>query len=269
MEPTPGAEPPEPSFPTPEMSLPTPELSFPTPEMSFLPAPAPARSRSFASLLGLSLRRGGGQRSIHVVVLVLALAGVSMVAFPALTDVFQKYQQTHVPDRLSDPGYRQLWKSHHIKVGEGLTRLIIDNDRVDVNVLVVEGTTLAALEAGAGHYEDTPFPCAKGNVGIAGHRTTYGRPFNKINYMRAGDTVDLITPFARCTYRVIPGFDGHGNPWTVPPNSYSVVSQRGDLGTGHWLTLTSCNPLGSDAERIILRLRLDKVTPITSKASSS
>jgi sortase A len=238
------------------------------PAASFLPPP-PARDRSFGSLLGLSLRRGGGQRSIQVVVLILALAGVSMVAFPALTDVFQKYQQAHVPDRLSDPGFQQLWKQHRIKVGEGLTRLVIDNDRVNVNVLVVEGTTLAALEAGAGHYADTPFPCERGNVGIAGHRTTYGRPFNKINYMRAGDTVDLITPFARCTYRVVRPFDGHANPWTVQPNNYSVVSQQGALGTGHWLTLTSCNPLGSDAERIILRLRLDKVTPITSKASSS
>jgi sortase A len=246
-----------------------PTTGAPAPEASFLPVSPPAGSRSFGSLVGLSLRRSGGRRSVSVIVAVLALAGVSMVAFPAFTDLFQKYQQAHVPDRLSDPAYQQLWREHHIKVGEGLTRLIIDNDRVKVNVLVVEGTTLAALEAGAGHYENTPFPCDKGNVGIAGHRTTYGRPFNKLNYMRAGDTVDLITPFAKCTYRVVRPFDGHDNPWVVQPNSYSVVGQRGVLGTGHWLTLTSCNPLGSDAQRIILRLTLEKVTPITSKASSS
>ena len=239
------------------------------PAPSFLPATPPAGTRSFSSLLGLSLRRGGGRRSMSVIVVLLALAGVSMVAFPALTDVFNKYQQRHVTAPFRDPGYQQLWREHHIKVGQGLTRLVIDNDRVHVNVVVVEGTTLAALEAGAGHYVDTPFPCEKGNVAIAGHRTTYGRPFNKLNYMHAGDTVDLITPFARCTYRVIRPFDGHDNPWVVPPNSYSVVGQKGVLGTGHWLTLTSCNPLGSDAQRIVLRLKLDKVTPITSKASSS
>ncbi|MDQ1695377.1 MAG: sortase [Frankiaceae bacterium] len=239
------------------------------PAASFLPLPA-SGPRSFGSLLGLSMRRAGGRRSVSLVTVLLLLSGVSMFAFPAITDLFQKYQQSHVPDRLSDPGYQTLWKEHHIKVGDGLTRLIIDNDRVKVNVLVVEGTTLAALEAGAGHYVGTPFPCEQGNVAIAGHRTTYGRPFNKINYMRAGDTVDLITPVARCTYRVVRPFDGHSNPWVVQPNSYSVVGQAGDLGTGHWLTLTSCNPLGSDAQRIVLRLSLDKVTPIkTSKASSS
>jgi sortase A len=242
----------------------------PTPAASFLPLPA-SSPRSFGSLLGLSMRRSGGRRSVSVVIVLLMLSGVSLFAFPAITDLFQKYKQTHVPDQLSDPHYQTLWKDHHIKVGQGLTRLIINNDRVKVNVLVVEGTTLAALEAGAGHYVNTPFPCEPGNVGIAGHRTTYGRPFNKINYMHAGDTVDLITPFAKCTYRVVKPFDGHLNPWTVKPNSYSVVSQDGDLGTGHWLTLTSCNPLGSDAQRIVLRLTLDKVTPIksTSKASSS
>jgi hypothetical protein len=86
--------------------------------------------------------------------------------------------------------------------------------------------------------------------------------------MKPGDTVDLITPFARCTYRVVPPFAGHSNPWVVQPRSSYVVGQDGALGTGHWLTLTSCNPLGSDAQRIVLRLTLEKVTPIK-KASSS
>jgi sortase A len=239
-----------------------------SPTASFLPLPA-AAPRSLGSLLGVSMRRAGGRRSVSVVVVLLLLSGVSMFAFPAITDLLHKYQQRHVTLNQSDPDYQTLYREHHIKVGQGLTRLIINNNRVKVNVIVVEGTTLAALEAGAGHYENTPFPCEQGNVGIAGHRTTYGRPFNKLNYMRAGDTVDLITPFAKCTYRVVRPFAGHSNPWVVQPNSFAVVGQQGALGTGHWLTLTSCNPLGSDAQRIVLRLTLDKVTPIKSSKGSS
>jgi sortase A len=128
--------------------------------------------------------------------------------------------------------------------------------------MVVEGTTLAALQAGAGHYETTPFPCEQGNVGIAGHRTTYGRPFNKLDEMRAGDTAQLITPFATCTYQVVPGFAGHKNPFVVLPDDFGVVGQDGALGTGHWLTLTSCHPKGSDSHRIVLRLKLIKITPL-------
>jgi sortase A len=231
---------------------------------SFLPLPAGA-PQPLSSLVRYSLRRSGGRRAVSVVTVLLLLAGASMFAFPAATDLFNRYAQRHVKFNAGDPSYQTLYEEHAIKIGQGLTRLIINNDRVKVNVVVVEGTTLAALQAGAGHYVGTPFPCEQGNVAIAGHRTTYGRPFNKLNYMRPGDTVDLITPFADCSYRVVKPFGGHGNPFVVAPRDYSVVSQDGVLGTGYWLTLTSCNPLGSDAQRIVLRLQLAKVTPLKKK----
>jgi len=213
--------------------------------------------------------RSGGRRAISALTVLLALSGVSMFAFPAVTDVFNRYQQRHVELKLSDPGFQERYLLHHVPVGKGLTKLVINNSRVKVNTVVVEGTTLAALEAGAGHYVTTPYPCDAGNVGIAGHRTTYGRPFNKIDEMRPGDTVDLITPFARCTYRVVPSFGGHSNPWVVLPNDYGVVDQVGALGTGHWLTLTSCHPLGSDTHRIVLRLTLIKKTLLDHPAKVS
>ena len=237
------------------------------PTASFLPLPATA-PRSLGALLGLSMRRAGGRRAVSAVTVLLLLSGVSMFAFPAITDVLNRYQQRHVKLDLANPTFRQLYEEHRIPVGKGLTRLVIDNSRVKVNTVVVEGTTLAALEAGAGHYVNTPFPCEQGNVGIAGHRTTYGRPFNKIDQMRAGDTVDLITPFAKCTYQVVRPFGGHSNPWVVLPNDYRVVGQSGVLGAGQWLTLTSCHPLGSDSHRIVLRLKLIKETYTNRKASS-
>jgi sortase A len=233
---------------------------------SFLPVQS-AAPRSVGALVGLSMRRPGGRRAVSAVTVLLLLSGVAMFAFPAFTDLFQNYRQKHITANFSDPKYRTEYLQHRIKIGEGLTRLVINNNRVHVNVLVVQGTTLAALQAGAGHYVNTPLPCEPGNVGIAGHRTTYGRPFNKIDEMKPGDTVDLITPFAKCTYQVVPGFAGHLNPWVVLPNSYYVISQEGALGTGHWLTLTSCHPKGSDSHRIVLRLKLVRTTPLRVKKS--
>src|SRR3954447_1158182 len=235
---------------------------------SFLPLPV-AAPRTFGSLVGLSLRRTGGRRAGSAVTVLLLLSGVSMFAFPAITDVFNRYQQRHVKLELGNPSFQQLYQEHRIPVGKGLTRMVIDNNRVKATPVVVEATTLAALEAGAGHYVDTPFPCEQGNVGIAGHRTTYGRPFNKIDQMHAGDTIDLITPFAKCTYQVVRPFNGHSNPFVVQPNDYRVVGQNGALGSGQWLTLTSCHPLGSDSHRIVLRLKLVKETFKSSKASGS
>ncbi|MBV9291167.1 MAG: class E sortase [Frankiales bacterium] len=237
------------------------------PVASFLPVPASA-DRSLSSLLALSLARAGGRRIVSVVTVVLLLAAGGMFAFPAFTDLFQRYQQAHVVNKFGQPRFQTEYRLGRVKVGEGLTKLVINNNRVHVNVLVVEGTTLAALEAGAGHYVDTPYPCEPGNVGIAGHRTTYGRPFNKLNYMKAGDAIDLYTPFAKCTYKVVPPFGGHGNPFVVRPNDFSVVSQDNLPPDAHWLTLTSCNPLGSDAQRIVLRAKLVKTVPLPSTKAS-
>ncbi|HWB66134.1 MAG TPA: class E sortase [Mycobacteriales bacterium] len=243
--------------------------SAPPPTPSFLPGPAADEPRPMRGLLGLAMRRPGGRRAVSAVTALLFLGGVSMFAFPAVTDLIGAARQVHVKEEFNNPQFQTLYRAGAVKVGQGLTRLVIDNPRVKVDVLVVEGTTFDALRAGAGHYVFTPYPCQRGNVAIAGHRTTYGRPFNRIDQMRPGDTVTLITPFKRCVYQVVPGFDHHSNPWITYPTDDSVVSQDGDLGTGHWLTLTSCNPKGSDAQRIILRAQLVSESKIASSTRGS
>jgi sortase A len=217
---------------------------------SFVTAPVPARPRAVGSLLGDALRRPGGRRGISVLSLVLFLAGIAMFAYPVGTDLYSRYRQDHLQSAFSDPGTQQAYLEHRIGIGDGLTLLRIP--RLDLKVLVVQGTTPAALRAGAGHYVNTPLPGEAGNVGIAGHRTTFGRPFNRLDEMKVGDKATLETPFAVYTYQVVAPFSGHANPWVVTPNDFSVVSQ----GTGHLLTLTTCNPKGSARQRLVLRLSL-------------
>jgi hypothetical protein len=88
--------------------------------------------------------------------------------------------------------------------------------------------------------------------------------------------VTLITPFEKCIYQVVPAaaivvppqsqakdvFQPSVNPFIVLPDDHWVVSQEGALGTGHWLTLTSCHPKGEATHRIVLRLKMIKVIPI-------
>ncbi|MGN6475543.1 MAG: class E sortase, partial [Mycobacteriales bacterium] len=212
-------------------------------------------ARPVGGLMGLALRRPGGRRAVSALTALLCLGGVSIFAFPAVTDFIGAQHQRHVSINLNSPQFRAEYLNGAVRVGQGLTKLVINNPRVQVNVVVVEGTSVAALQAGAGHYPETPYPCAAGNVAIAGHRTTYGRPFNRINDMKAGDLVTLYTPIGNCTYQVVPPFAGHKNPWIVSPDDASVVSQAG-LANGHWLTLTSCNPPGSATQRIVLRLKM-------------
>lgn len=219
-------------------------------EPSFVTPAVPARPRGIGALLGDSLRRPGGRRGISILSIVLFLAGITMFAYPVGTDVYSRYRQDRLQTVFDDPGTQQAYLERRIKIGDGLTILRIP--RLDITRLVVQGTTPAALRAGVGHYVETPLPGEVGNVGIAGHRTTFGRPFNRLDEMRPGDTVSLETPFAIYTYRAVQPFDGHPNPWVVSPDDFSVISQ----GTGRLLTLTTCHPKGSARQRLILRLAL-------------
>ena len=220
---------------------------------SFVTPAVPARPRGVGALLGDSLRRPGGRRGISVLSVVLFLAGITMFAYPVGTDIYSRYQQDHLQGQFSDPELQQAYLEKRIGVGDGLTLLRIP--KLGVKVLVVEGTTPSALRAGAGHYVGTPLPGEAGNVGIAGHRTTFGRPFNRLDELGPGDVVTLETPFAVYTYKAVASFAGHANPWVVKPSDFSVVSQ----GTGHLLTLTTCHPKGSARQRLVMRFSLVKI----------
>ena len=230
---------------------------------SFVAPPVPDRPRSVGALAGDALRRPGGRRAISVLSVVLFLAGVAMFAYPVGTDLYSNYQQDQLQEAFDDPEVIAAYAERRIPVGEGLTTLRIP--KLDVEILVVEGTTPAALRAGAGHYETSPLPGEPGNVAIAGHRTTYGRPLNRMDELVEGDVVELETPFAVHTYRAVGAFDGHPNPWVVPPTDFSVVSQE---GVGSVLTLTTCHPKGSARQRLIMRFELLGSEPVEKAAAS-
>ena len=224
---------------------------------SFTTPPVPERSRPLAALLGDALRRPGGRRGVSVLSLVLFLAGVVMFSFPVGTDLYSNYRQGDLQERFDNPEVTAAYRERRIPVGEGLTTMRIP--KIDVEVLVVEGTTPAALRAGAGHYQDTPLPGEAGNVAIAGHRTTYGRPLNRLDELVEGDVVELQTPFAVYTYKAVPAFAGHANPWVVKPTDFSVVNPD---GARKLLTLTTCNPKGSAKQRLIMRFELASTTKL-------
>ena len=224
---------------------------------SFVHPPLPEDSLPARTVVATALRRPAGRRTISLLSTLLLVAGIGLFAYPVLTDVSADRRQSELRGEFADPEYQQAYRERRISVGQGLTRLRIPE--LDVDVLVVEGTTVDALRAGAGHYVGSPLPGEPGNVAIAGHRTTYGRPFARIDELERGDVVELETPFAVYTYRVMPEADGHENPWVVRPTAVEVVGQR---GADHWLTLTTCHPKGSNRRRLILRLELTDTTPV-------
>lgn len=118
---------------------------------------------------------------------------------------------------------------------------------------VLEGTDPTTLKAGIGHYAGTALPGEVGNVALAGHRTTYGRPFHEIERLRPGDRLVIETARGHTVYAV----DRHA---IVAPTAMDVIApvpQRpGAKPTEGWLTLTTCHPTYSAAQRYIVFARL-------------
>lgn len=195
----------------------------------------------------------------------VALSGVALAmvagagwlaAYPFYTDLKANGHQGKLKASFAASATKVAFQAGKIQEGGALTRIIIP--KLGVDSIVVEGTSLKALAAGAGHYRGTPLPGRIGNVAIAGHRTMNGKPFGNLDQLRAGDRVQLVTPFERHTYEVIEGFDGHANPWVTAPNDWSVIAPS----TGAFLTLTTCHPRGSDKHRLAARAKLVGSEPL-------
>jgi sortase A len=132
--------------------------------------------------------------------------------------------------------------------GDAVGRLRID--RIGLSSVVIEGTNADDLRRGPGHYPATPLPGQRGTVGIAGHRTTYGAPFRKIDKVRRGDDIVVTMPYGRFTYRV-------ERTRIVKPTDV-WVTQRVSYDR---LILSACHPLYSAAERIVVFARLVRSQP--------
>lgn len=147
----------------------------------------------------------------------------------------------------------------------GVFRIDPDDNQagIDVRKVFVEGTETSDLQRGPGHYTGFPFPGQPGNAPIAGHRVTYGAPFNAIDELVPGDRVKVATSQGEAVYEVIPALTGAPEDapapievgeayWvTVPEDSSSL----GDYGDDR-LTMTACHPKHSDQYRIIVQAKL-------------
>jgi sortase A len=126
-------------------------------------------------------------------------------------------------------------------VPEGDPVAIIDIPKINVHKTVVEGVGLPDLKKGPGHYPGTPLPGQKGNAAIAGHRTTYGAPFNRVDELKPGDTINVQTVQGKFRYIV-------KETQIVRPTQVEVLDDKGD----NRLTLTACHPKYSAKQRIVV-----------------
>lgn len=126
---------------------------------------------------------------------------------------------------------------------------------------------------GVGHFPDTAMPGDLGNFATAGHRTTFGRPYNLIAELQPGDAIVIRTADYWYVYR-------HVSSVVVYPRQVEVISpipyrgidgefylRPGDLMPEHlterWMTLASCHPMFSARERFVAHAIFDFWMPVS------
>lgn len=111
---------------------------------------------------------------------------------------------------------------------------------------------------GIGHYPGTTMPGEPGNFAVAAHRTTWGKPFNRIADLHVGDAIVVETPEGWFTYRF-------RTLQYVRPNQVEVllpVPQAMDVPAGTaYITMTSCSPMYAMTERIVAYGVFESFTP--------
>ncbi len=138
------------------------------------------------------------------------------------------------------------------QTGDVVAEIIID--KIGLDKFVVAGIGYTELEKGPGLFTGSPLPGQLGNVAIAGHRTTYGAPFGRLNELADGDRIVFHTTHAQYVYLVV------GAPKIVKSSDVDVI--RTVDPTRATLTLITCHPKWTSKNRLLVTAQLlSSITP--------
>jgi sortase A len=161
-----------------------------------------------------------------------------------------------------------------IPLGIGIANLYIPRFGPDYHWTILQGTTLAVLADGPGHYVGTALPGQIGNFAVAGHRVGKGEPFLNLDHLRAGDAVIVETKPDWYVYKVkgldhgltIPDRDGVAGREIVDPNDGAVVlpypDHPGRRPFERLMTMTTCTPKFTATQRLIIHAKLAEKVPV-------
>lgn len=127
----------------------------------------------------------------------------------------------------------------------------IEIPKLNVSRRLMQGVTLRNIDIGPSHWPGSALPGEDGNMVVAGHRVTHGRPFRNLDQLVAGDQVVVTAKGMRATYRVAVTF-------IVTPDRTDIANPTATP----ILTMFACHPPGSARQRIVVRADLVTAEPV-------
>ena len=212
-------------------------------------------------------RRSGAQILAHALGNIFLGIAIGLLGYHFATDLLTQVEQETLAAQFpsveepaeappeADPFDWEGWEEEDLAYWEGLAdgealgRLV--SEAMDLDAVVVKGTSRTVLMKGPGWITYTDLPGPTGNFGVAGHRTTYGAPFRHMDRLGDGDVVTFTTPFRVYTYEVSRVFE-------VTPDRVDVMDTSDEPG----LTMSACHPPYSARLRLITRCELVSVRRI-------
>ncbi|MBT2293424.1 class D sortase [Paenibacillus albidus] len=133
-----------------------------------------------------------------------------------------------------------------VKVG-GKVIAVIEIDKINLKLPVLEDATKANMKHAAAHMLETAPIGESGNAAIAAHRArTKGRLFNRLNEVAIGDEITVKTSGEVYNYEVY-------DISIVEPTDVSVLDGNNE---DKILTLITCDPLVDPTHRLIVHAKL-------------
>jgi LPXTG-site transpeptidase (sortase) family protein len=199
--------------------------------------------------------RGRRSTAIAIIVCIIIVVGLAILA-PYLYDHLRR----NSAQADEEPAQQQEVKplTHDELLGAPLsfeTPTYISVPSVGIEEEVREGSDFeeelyTILSQGPIHLTHTGYPGWPGNCVISGHRTTFTKPFNRLDELKAGDAIFIRNPRGLYEYRVVE------LKYIDPLENVTLQTEEPIL------TLTTCAPEGDATLRLIVRAELVNSTPI-------
>lgn len=117
---------------------------------------------------------------------------------------------------------------------------------IDLDWIVNEGTNYASLREGPGFFIGSAFPGEVGTCVVAGHRTTYGAPFNRLDELEEGNEIFIETTGKEEFTYIVTGIEA------VIPTDTSVLENTSYPS----LILSTCTPKYYSTRRLVVFARI-------------
>lgn len=76
---------------------------------------------------------------------------------------------------------------------------LLEIDKIDGELPIVEGTDPDDLEKGVGHYKGSFYPDENGQIVLSGHRDTV---FRRAGELEIGDELKIVLPYGEFSYQI-------------------------------------------------------------------